>query len=274
MKILLATPAYDATVTASCYRSVIALILRFRETRPDVQLEISVLSFSSVTHARNLFATRILLDPSFSHLLFVDADMGFRPELIEKMIDWNKPVVGAFYPYRDLRDDDFHRQSRRIGNANRARLAAQKFVGEEVLFEEQKAPHRVQRGFVQVSAAGTGIMLIQRQVVEALRDRYPELWAGDWKDEQHTGLFQCFHPVQDKSGCYVGEDISFCRRWVEGCGGEIWSCASEPIAHVGRKVYQGRFIDRLEAKFGTPSPPPQAEEVNEGASAQPPAKSA
>jgi hypothetical protein len=213
-----------------------------------------------VAHARNLFATRILLDQSFSHLLFVDADMGFRPELIEKMIDWNKPVVGAFYPYRDLQDEAFHNQSRRINDPSRARSAAQKFVGEEVVFDEGTGPHRIQRGFMKVTAAGTGIMLIQRNVVETMRDRYPELWLPDWKGEHHTGLFQCFTPVRDKSGCYVGEDISFCRRWVEGCGGEIWSCASEPIVHVGRKFYQGRFVDRLEAKFGkvraAPGEPP------------------
>lgn len=260
MKILVATPAYDSTVTTSCYRSVIGLITHFRETRSDVQLEVSVLSHLSVTHARNLFATAILSDPSFSHLLFVDADMGFRPQLIEKMIDWNKPVIGTFYPYRELQEDAFHLESRRFDDADKARMSAQKFVGEEVLFENESGPYHVQSGFIKVSAAGTGIMLIQRHVFEQLRERYPDLWFPDWKDGQRSGLFQCFAAVQDKSGCYVGEDISFCRRWVEGCEGEIWSCASEPISHLGRKVFQGRFLDRLAAKFGqqrkAPAKPP------------------
>jgi hypothetical protein len=260
MKILVATPAYDSTVTTSCYRSVIGLILHFRQARPQIQLEVSALSFSSVTHARNIFATRVLRDSSFSHLLFIDADMGFAPSLIEKMIDWDQPVVGTFYPYRELRDDAFHGESRRTADATKARMAAQKFVGEEVLFENETRPHRVQRGFIKVEATGTAIMLVRREVLEKLRDRFPELWAAEWSDGQHQGLFQCFAPVQDKSGVYVGEDISFCRRWVEGCQGEIWSCASEPISHLGRKLYHGRFIDRLAVKYGNmrkaPAEPP------------------
>ena len=50
----------------------------------------------------------------------------------------------------------------------------------------------------------------------------------------------------DKNGIFVGEDIAFCKRWVEGCGGEIWSVVTETILHVGTDRFVGRFLTKLE----------------------------
>ena len=49
-----------------------------------------------------------------------------------------------------------------------------------------------------------------------------------------------------KGSLYVGEDMAFCLRWVEGCGGEIWSVVTETILHVGTDRFVGRFLTKLE----------------------------
>jgi hypothetical protein len=41
-----------------------------------------------------------VLQGDYTHLLFIDADMGLRRRLIEKMIDLGEPVVGCLLPSR------------------------------------------------------------------------------------------------------------------------------------------------------------------------------
>lgn len=60
------------------------------------------------------------------------------------------------------------------------------------------------------------------------------------------GVLQCFESMPDENGIYCGEDAAFCRRWVEGCGGEIWSVVTENILHVGQERFVGNFMAKLQ----------------------------
>ena len=63
-------------------------------------------------------------DDSFTHLLFVDADMGFAPSLIEHMIAADKPMVGAMSPFRKLELEKFYALHDEIADPAVARLVA------------------------------------------------------------------------------------------------------------------------------------------------------
>ena len=39
----------------------------------------------------------------------------------------------------------------------------------------------------------------------------------------------------------LGEDQSFCKRWGEGCGGEIWVDGQSGIGHCAENVMQGQY---------------------------------
>ena len=52
--------------------------------------------------------------------------------------------------------------------------------------------------------------------------------------------------MPNEHGLYGGEDAAFCRRWVEGCGGEIWSVITETIVHVGTERFVGNFLTKLQ----------------------------
>jgi hypothetical protein len=102
-----------------------------------------------------------------------------------------------------------------------------------------KPATKVEQGFVRVRYAGTGLMLIKREVFERLKERFPGLWCSI-STQAHTylglseGVLQCFSSFWDSKGMFMGEDVAFCRRWIDGCGGEIWACISEEVTHVGR----------------------------------------
>jgi hypothetical protein len=46
----------------------------------------------------------------------------------------------------------------------------------------------------------------------------------------------------------LSEDVSFCSRWREGCGGEIWANINHKISHVGPFDFHMRYQGVLEAK--------------------------
>jgi hypothetical protein len=261
MKILIGTPAYGDTVTTTYCETLFWVFDHFRTNHPHIRLDHKFLSFSLLPYMRNYFASRVLNDASYTHLLFVDADMGFGPTLIEHMIAADKPVVGCIYPRRALDLNQVYALRDRVSDVNVAKLVAQDYVGagtsidfgEELdvgdQFDIEKM--KVDGPAVRVKHAGTGVMLIKREVFEQIKARYPELWSEQTKGSYarlglEGGVLQCFETMPDKNGIFVGEDVAFCNRWVEGCGGEIWSVVTETILHVGTDRFVGRFLTKLE----------------------------
>ena len=55
---------------------------------------------SLVTRARNTLVANFLDDEHATHLLFVDADIGFSPTIIKRMLDFDHEVVCAPYPMK------------------------------------------------------------------------------------------------------------------------------------------------------------------------------
>jgi hypothetical protein len=50
----------------------------------------------------------------------------------------------------------------------------------------------------------------------------------------------------------MSEDASFCYRWIELCGGEIWAAINHRISHVGPFDYALRYQAVLEAQAKQP----------------------
>jgi hypothetical protein len=261
MKILIGTPAYGDTVTTTYCETLFWLFDHFRTNHPHIRLDHKFLSFSLLPYMRNYFASRVLNDASYTHLLFIDADMGFSPTLIEHMIAADKPVVGCIYPRRALDLNQVYALRDRVNDVNIAKLVAQDYVGagtaidfgEELKlgdnFDIEKM--KVDGPAVRVKHAGTGVMLIKREVFERIKARYPELYSEQIKKSYANlglqgGVLQCFETMPDEDGIFIGEDLAFCNRWVKGCGGEIWSVVTETIVHVGTNRYVGRFLTKLE----------------------------
>jgi hypothetical protein len=260
MKILIATPAYGGQVTTTYCDTLVALYAHFRDKRPAIALQHKLLSLSILPFMRNLFASLVMQDESYTHLLFVDADMGFEPSLIERMLEADKPVVGAMAPHRRLDLAKFHALAGEIAAPEAARMVAMDYVdagsidfsGDGTAGERRRADNLLVDGTcIRVRIAGTGILLVRREVFDAIRERYPELWCeriahSYAKFGLTKGVLQCFEAMPDEHGHYGGEDIAFCKRWVEGCGGEIWAVVTETITHVGTEKFVGNFLTKLQ----------------------------
>lgn len=260
MRVTIATPVYGETMSTGCHISIIDTLRFFGREFPHIGFSTRVLSTSFFPTARNVLASNFLADPTATHLLFVDSDMSFSPELVAKMLAFGKPVVGAIYPEKPADFDAFRRSIGRTSSPLHAQMAAVSYVygGDAILGREGRDGKReieVIDGFVRVRRAGTGIVMIAREALETIREKMPDLWVAtpsEWLYgiglSREAGYIQCFDVVPQRDGTQIGSDVAFSDRWVQGCGGEIWSCVDEAIVRSGADNFVGHYLTHLQSK--------------------------
>jgi hypothetical protein len=258
MRILIGTPAYGESVTTTYCETMFWLFDHFGEKHPKIKLDHKFCAASLITYTRNYFASLVLADKRYTHLLLIDSDMGFNPSLIEQMTKADKPIVGAICPRRAIDLNKLFSLLHRIDNPQLAQLVAQDYVGagDSIYYGGDGsacAANLVAEGsMIRVRNAGTGVMLIRREVLERIKATFPELWVEKLAGSAYAamglqdGVLQCFDQMTDHRGIYVGEDLAFCRRWVEGCNGEIWSVITETIVHKGTFSFVGNYFAKLQ----------------------------
>jgi hypothetical protein len=187
-------------------------------------------SAADIEDIRNLFVT-VWYDahPEFSHMLFVDADMGFEPELIRDMVKFDKPLMGTLYARRSMTPS---------------------IVG---TVPDGHSIKDVQHGFIRSSGLGCGVMMISREVITKMLEQMPELSdpIPGYVSEQTPGLglkrmIRAFDKFREP-GLKLSEDMAFCHRW-QLCGGEIWANIRHKISHIGPFDFHMRYEGVLEAK--------------------------
>ena len=255
IKILIATPTYDGNVRTEYMLGVrnleIALSAR------GLKSEMMIINGTLLPQIRNIFINMLLIRKDLTHLLFIDSDMVFSPTAVEKLLAYGKPFSGCIYPAKRLDLDQLYENSRSSSTAAEARALTQPFVATNYLQMErhdQGERYVIRDGFIRTLEMGCGITLIHRSVIEIisakcddilLKLRMPE-YAGFLGDNDVT---LAFDPVRAKDGRPLAEDLSFCYRWTQLCGGEIWALVDETIGHVGPTIYQGRAQDHLLARW-------------------------
>ena len=258
--ILIATPAHGYMLSTLYHETILRLLKHFSD-RPGVKFDSKMVSIALLPVARNFLASYFIERSEYTHLLFIDADMGFKPSLIAKMLELDEAVVGTFYPARNLDLDRFHAESRRHHDPKVARQRALKFIGDTSWIvgdskhdgEGQVGVAELKNGFVRARRCGTAILLIQRNALVTMKQRLPELWIEDPGSLYRGlglsgGVLQCFQNTADASGLYGGEDIAFCDRWTGECNGEIWVNIAEDITHLATAANTGNFLSELNAR--------------------------
>jgi hypothetical protein len=193
-----------------------------------------------VTRARQTIVCHFLDDPNATHLLFIDADIGFEPEQVLRLLEFGADLTAAVYPVKQINWE-------MIPAAVEAGRSPLESATLSYVVERAATQDTVTRGgFVKSRYAGTGFLMIRRNVLEAMIERYPELrythehrgsdplQGSRWR----SALFNCM--IDEQTGFYLSEDFSFCRRWTD-MGGEIWVDYTSRLEHVGLMVYRGNM---------------------------------
>jgi hypothetical protein len=239
LKLFIAIPAYGETFFTPCVQSLFKLGIELERRKWASNL--AAASYADIAESRNVLLTHWFDMTDASHLLFLDSDMGFEPQLIFDMLSFDKPLVGAIYPKRQI---DLGRYATALSAgqpAQKAEAAAYDYVVQKPLTGSAR------KGFMRVESCGTGIFLIHRSCVDLMIQRLPEI--VDEKAPPNLRLTKeqrrIIRPFDflTVNGTRLSEDYSFCYRWREKCGGEIWANISHEITHVGLRHFKARYSD-------------------------------
>lgn len=203
---------------------------------------VTVRNESLIQRARNRIVADFLAAPQYSHLLFIDADVGFTADAVLRLLAHDKPLVGGLYRRKTM---------------DRIEWVWNQFPAGQ----ERVCPDT---GAITCAAIGTGFMMIRRDVVEKMVQASivkPTLWErlcghkqprsplrylvgegdpGAWRDQTFS-LFDCWI---DETGNYLSEDYAFCRRWRD-LGGDVWADPGILLTHNGTATFAGDPMETL-----------------------------
>lgn len=227
--IMICVPAYGQSVAAQTMESLFTLAQYL--TVSGIRNQLSWYSAADIVEVRNLFLTSWYdCHKQYSHMLFIDADMGFEPQLIRDMVKFDKPLVGAFYARRQMPPSV-------VGAA---------------LDPNHTLADVTKDGFIKANYIGGGVMLISRKMIDALIEKMPSVIdalpgvLAAATPLPLTRLIRAFDCIlmDDRR---LSEDVSFCSRWRD-VGGEVWANINHKISHVGPFDFHMRYMGVLEHK--------------------------
>jgi hypothetical protein len=233
--IVIATPCFGGMVNQRYMVSAIGLMQLCGSL--GIKVTLDLLGHESlITRGRNILVSRFLDDPTTTHLLFIDADIGFDASQVLRMLRFDEDVVAGMYP---LKLHDWNCGMRNVVAGEAPDTAPLRYVGAPCEGEDALA----HEGFVSATYAGTGFMMIRRQVLQQMMAANPHLRfsaahvaAQPSLSPNQYALFDCM--IEPETGVYLSEDYTFCRRWRD-LGGRIWLDTQGALIHVGQYEFAG-----------------------------------
>jgi FkbM family methyltransferase len=177
---------------------------------------------SLVARARNKLAAEFLASDC-THLLFLDTDLIFTNEQIARLLSHDEMIVAGLYPKK---------QPTLAWVCN--------------VLDEPTEPD--ERGLQRIKYAGTGCLMVKREVFERMIQAHPELaYEADDGDKHGTrfDFFSCgVHVGKDGRRRYLSEDWWFCQRALD-LGIPVHADVHVVLKHVGDCVYplQNPFVE-------------------------------
>jgi hypothetical protein len=222
MKILIGIPAYGGNV---CEKTLTGVYETTRDlVRKGISIElITVVNDSLIPQARSNLANFFYHNTDATHLLWVDADIGFHGEDVQKLIELDAEFACGTYPKKVL--------------PLRYTCALPK---EGIVWNE---PHTA----IQASRVGSGFALLKKSAFERISKHFPELRYTPRSESRQVSKqeveasFHFYETYKDKDGVLVGEDYAFCDRFRQA-GGTIWLRPDIVLSHVGSYVFTGESL--------------------------------
>jgi len=238
-------PCYGGMLTESTFMSYIKWSNTCRQLGLEWTME-TMTNESLISRARNTLVAKFLNNPDSTHLMFIDADIGWEPWHLLVMLNRDVDVIGGLYPMKTLP----------------IKWVVNGFDGAE------QGPD----GLQEVSKTGTGFMLVKRHVFDKL-NAHPAVKPfnndiGLPKElDQHL---KTYYDTAVRENRYYSEDWTFCENWRD-LGGKIWVDKRVLLRHTGTYTFDFqaqeplyRALQEMDQsgqmpRAQSPAPPPAAE---------------
>ena len=212
-------PCYGGMLTESTFMSYIKWSNTCRQLGLEWTME-TMTNESLISRARNTLVAKFLNNPDSTHLMFIDADIGWEPWHLLVMLNRDVDVIGGLYPMKTLP----------------IKWVVNGFDGAE------QGPD----GLQEVSKTGTGFMLVKRHVFDKL-NAHPAVKPfnndiGLPKElDQHL---KTYYDTAVRENRYYSEDWTFCENWRD-LGGKIWVDKRVLLRHTGTYTFDFQAQESL-----------------------------
>lgn len=219
-KAFLATPCYDAP-SPSYALALFASAAALAKAGIDAALEIYA-GHCHVDDSRNRLV-KDFLETDCTDLVFLDADIGWRPEALVRLLRHERDIVGGVYP---LKND------------------------EEAYPVELLRPDAVwtdAAGLVEAEWLPTGFLRLRRAVLEAFDAAAPHFTDKD--HEPGRRMVPVIFEREMAGAVRFSGDYAFCRKWA-AMGGKLYLDPHGTFEHEGAKVWRGNYLNWVQRNNG------------------------
>ena len=212
MKLYISTPAYDSKVAVDYCNSLIQSLKVLEKS--GIECVVGNKSGDCyIAKARNSL-TREFLESDCTHLLFIDADVGWEPDKIGKIVQSKYDVCLGAYPMK---------------------IEYEKYPL-HIATEENGLVIR-EGDYIRLHMGPTGFMCIKREVFTGISGKeYISEDGPKEKDYFQTGV---------NLERWWGEDSAFCKL-VTDSGFQIWCYTDIDFRHWGTKCWTGNCKRKLD----------------------------
>lgn len=208
------TPCYSGMIMEPCFNSYMKFALLAMKHGINFSLD-TMTNESLIPRARNNLVSKVMANPLATHLMFIDADIRWDPEAVLRMVLYDAGVVCGLYPMKGI-------PIRYVLNS----LPGGQKIGT----------------LLEVSTAGTGFMLVKKEIIQKLMDMMPEKKYNDslnFGKHLEPYMYALFDTMIDENGYYLSEDWTFCKLVREKLNVPIWVDTEIKLDHAGTYVFQG-----------------------------------
>jgi len=212
-------PCYGGMLTESCFMSYIKWANTARQLGIDWTME-TMTNESLISRARNTLTAKFLSNPDSTHLMFIDADIGWEPWHLLVLLNRDVDVIGGLYPMKSLP----------------VKWCVNGFDGAE------EGPD----GLQEVTKTGTGFLLMKRGVFEKL-NAHPAVkpFNSDIGLPPELNVhMKTYFDTAVRENRYYSEDWTFCENWRD-LGGRVWVDKRVLLKHTGTYVFDFASQDQL-----------------------------
>ena len=214
MKIFFGITLYNDQIHGKCSESILKNSLRLMNAGHTVMPCYN--SDLYIDRSRNMLV-HLFLKSDCDRLVFIDSDLEFDDDAVEKIVKYDKPIVAGSYRYKK---------------------DAVEFTS--ILdFSRDRNCKEEETGLVYVERAPTGLMSIKREVFDSMVAHYNMI-----ADERHIYPFFDTGMRFEGDPNWWGEDSYFCKRFID-MGGVIMVEPRITFTHIGTKEYKGNLHEYL-----------------------------
>jgi hypothetical protein len=168
--------------------------------------------YAAIDQGRNQMATDALL-AGFEETMWIDADIDFHPDAVERLRSHQQPIVCGIYPQKGKRA-----------------LACHILPGTERMVFGQGG------GLTELLYGATGFLLVRRAVYETMQRVLPLPVCNERFGSPMIPFFQPLSHADGDGHWYLAEDYAFCQRARE-CGFRILADTTIRLWHLGNYAF-------------------------------------